>query len=320
MPDPVERICSAGGWPEYYNAYRDAYRLLIERRWALGKGTFVNQLHHTAIPDASGATTGLINWAFYSQPSSATLREFLAIFSQLLTAEPHRIRSSRYIFVVPSGMSLPRADVCAQLVAHASRMDFWCDSIEAALAVPDLLAPLDSINALIGTDDPALPRVMFRELQIGRNLVGPLQELRSRVLRRGWPETSIIPRMLWRYVVDSAFVLTAFRLGLDTSEAAAICSDGAGLSAQLAADRARDAGWGTEAMDYCARIISTHPPKTVAYTVKPGDMLSLIVRERYEVSFNRLWPLIRILNPEISNPNLIIAGRTLKLPELDEEI
>jgi hypothetical protein len=35
------------------------------------------------------------------------------------------------------------------------------------------------------------------------------------------------------------------------------------------------------------------------------------------MSFDRLWPIIKVLNPTIINPDFIVAGRELRLPILD---
>src|SRR6266850_4560887 len=103
MRDEIQAISVASSWAEYYDAHKRAYRALLESRWALGTVTFAQQLHHTAIPDAAGATAGVLNWAAYSQPSVETLHAFVPVFKTVLDAEPHRIRSNRYLFFVTNG-------------------------------------------------------------------------------------------------------------------------------------------------------------------------------------------------------------------------
>src|SRR5438045_658180 len=106
MSEPLSQIVGASNWTEYYNAYKVAYTRLFATQWAFGSPSFAQQLHHPAIPDASGTAANIFNWAAYSQPSSATLKAFIPIFAGVLRTEPHRIRSSKYLFFVTTGAPL----------------------------------------------------------------------------------------------------------------------------------------------------------------------------------------------------------------------
>lgn len=55
---------------------------------------------------------------------------------------------------------------------------------------------------------------------------------------------------------------------------------------------------------------SSSKPKTTSYTIKRGDTLSALAR-RHGTTVNELMKL----NPQITNPNLIYAGRTLNVPK-----
>jgi hypothetical protein len=59
MSDEIQGIINASNWSEYYEAYKRAYRAVIEFDWALGAATFAQQLHHTAVPDVAGTTAAL---------------------------------------------------------------------------------------------------------------------------------------------------------------------------------------------------------------------------------------------------------------------
>jgi nucleoid-associated protein YgaU len=72
-------------------------------------------------------------------------------------------------------------------------------------------------------------------------------------------------------------------------------------------------------LGYFEDVIKLSPTVTREYRVGPGDMLSLLVRQFYGVSFPTLWPLIRIVNPDISDPNRIRVGQTIAFPVIGEK-
>jgi hypothetical protein len=313
--DELRRISEASDWREYYDAYSNIYHQLLERTWALGYATLVGQLHHSAIPDASGSTCGLVNWAIYSQPSTPTLEAFLKVFNELLTAQPFRVRSSRFIFFAEQEPA-PRDTVNRILFDVARKIDFYCDSLKSALSVPSKCGALDSINVLASTETPIVKRTVLSELEQSPN-VENLKRLSDSIAAKSLDQVSSIPPSLWKALVDSSFILTAFRFRISATDAEAFCTERGGIGAYLALERARDSNWGAECLSYCNAILQSCPPRAVSYKVEPGDMLSRIVRRNYRLSFDRLWPIIKVLNPTITDPNRIVAGRELKLPILD---
>jgi len=277
----------------------------------------VLELHHVAIPDSSGTTCGLLNWAVYSQPSGPTLEAFLKLFNELLTEQPFRIRSSRYIFLVTEGAPLQRADVYQLLSSVAGKVDFYCDSLDDALSVPEGSAPLDSINVLASADACFLGRGDLTDKSKDLADIKKLTTLCESIGAQKPSQVSSIPPSLWRAFVDSSFILSAFRFGISSGQAAALCGARGGIGAHIARARAHDSRWGKASIEYCDSILETCPFKAFSYRVEHGDMLSRIIRRRYGVSFDRLWPIVKVLNPTIDNPDHIIAGREIKLPELN---
>ncbi|HEX7423493.1 MAG TPA: LysM domain-containing protein [Terriglobales bacterium] len=312
--DDLQRIERASNWLEYYNAYKLVYEDLFERRWALGRATFANQLHHTAIPDVSGSAFGSINWAAYSQPSAETLVAFFPVFRQLLNAEPHRIRSNRYLFFVPHGNPVDPVNAKAALGELAGRVDFWCASLSQALAVPQQYGPVAGLDALLARDKSLLHGVDFSDAK-----VSPFrfcETLRGLVVERLALDNSVVPPSIRLPFVDSSFLLTAFLNRLDVNEAVRLVGDYAGIAAWLAVERAREARWESGSLDYFQEVVKASPPKTRTHVVKPGEFLSTIVRREYQMSYESLWPLIRALNPSLKDPNRILAGQQIKLPVL----
>jgi hypothetical protein len=318
MGEEVKRILESSDWRDYYASYAKAYHRLLENRWALGEATLVGQLHHVAIPDSSGTTCGLLNWAVYSQPSGPTLEAFLKLFNELLTAQPFRIRSSRYIFLVTEGAPLRKADAYQLLSTVAGKIDFYCDALDDALSVPEATAPLDSINVLASADASFLSRRNLIEMSKGLVDIEKLTTLCESIGAQKPNEVSSIPPSLWRAFVDSSFILSAFRFGLSSGQAAALCGARGGIGAHIARARAHDSSWGKGSIEYCDSILEACPFKAFSYRVEHGDMLSRIIRRLYGVSFDRLWPIVKVLNPRIENPDRIIAGREIKLPELND--
>jgi hypothetical protein len=253
----------------------------------------------------------------YSQPSELTLKAFLSLFNELLAAQPFRIRSSRYIFLVTEGDPPPRPDIYQLLSNVSGKIDFYCDSLAQALSLPSGSAPLDSINVLASGDACLLGRDVLIDLAEHSVNIEKLTTLCESIGAQAPSEVSSIPPSLWRAFVDSSFILSAFRFGISSRQAAALCGTRGGIGAHIAKERARDSDWGQASIEYCNSILESCPFKAFSYRVEPGDMLSRIVRRRYGVSFDRLWPIVKVLNPTINNPDRIIAGREINLPELN---
>ncbi len=150
MNKPLDRIKSASTWDEYYHAYKAAYSDILKSRWALGATSFARNIHHTAVPDVSGSTARLLNWAVYSQPSLESFSAFLTVFKELLQAEPNRIRSNRYIFFVAEGASPSLDTVKVALETIGDPLDFWCISLEEAFSFPESFSLLLGLDALLG--------------------------------------------------------------------------------------------------------------------------------------------------------------------------
>jgi len=316
VPDAITRIHESSDWREYYSAYADAYRSLFEDRLALGRVDLVGQLHHTAIPDASGTMCGIVNWAAYSQPSPPTLSAFLELFGELVKMQPQRIRSSRYIFLTPDGEPLAYGEAGRRIGGEADKIDYCCDSFSMALAVATEYGPIDSLNVLAAAAHPLVRREEMKDTDGQAGDKGRLQAVRNRLLGVPLTGRSVIPPMLVQPFIDSCFVLTAYRLGLPLEDTAAFCEGRGGIGAHLALERARESRWNDECIIYCTRLLDQCPARAIDYVVKPGDMLSRIVRREYGMSFDRLWPVIHGLNPEIRDPNLIRAGQVIRLPHL----
>jgi hypothetical protein len=230
--DELIRIREASDWREYYDAYSTIYHRLLEHKWALGYSALVGQLHHSAIPDASGSTCGLLNWAIYSQPSSPTLEAFLKVFNELLAAQPFRVRSGRFIFLVEQE-PVPRDTVNKLLFGVAGKIDFYCDSLKDAFSVSPRCGPLDSINVLASTEAPIVKRTVLSELEKESPNVQNLKRLSDSIAASPLDQVSSIPPSLWRALVDSCFVLSAFRFGISATDAEAFCMERGGIGAYL---------------------------------------------------------------------------------------
>ncbi len=308
----------ANTWEEYYGAFKDAYRHLLEESLALGTAGFAQQLHHTAIPDVTGTMVGSLNWAVYSQPSPQTLQAFLPVFRDLLKAEPHRIRSSRYLFFVADGSPLSRVDIKSALGDLGNLVDFWCGSLDRAISLSKHYALPLSLDALLGDGTLLDGYLSSHSLYSEYSSLDFLASFRNYSLEHLPIATSIAPRPIRRPLIDSSFILASFKLNIDPQQVVAMIGADIGISAYMASNRAKASNWRTETVAYCERILLLCPPKVIEYTVEPGDILSRIVRKHYEMSFSLLWPLIRILNPDIADPNRIFAGQRIRLPDLSE--
>jgi hypothetical protein len=319
MHELLATLKVADGWLAYYEAYKALYREVLERRWALGRATFANQLHHTAVPDASGATIGAVGWAAYSQPSDASLSAFLAVFTRLVSSEPHRIRSNRYLFLVPNDPALDRHAASTALGPMGDKLDYWCGSLEEALAWPQKTSSLESINAMLRVDVSFVQRSDAENLLTSSDKKNALNNLRAKMLETPVSSNSTLPPAIRNAYLDSSVVLAAIQIGLSPSDIVAICGEDVGVAAFIACDRASASGWQNADVSLCKDVLALAPPATRVYTVAPGDILTRVVRHFYEQPFETLWPLISILNPEINDPNLIRIGQRLRLPLLGNQ-
>jgi LysM domain-containing protein len=310
MTEEVHAILLASNWVDYYEAHKRAYSLLLMKRWGLGAGTFAQQLHHTAVPDVSGETGGgTLNWAAYSQPSAKTLEAFVPVFRTVLKAEPHRIRNNRYLFFVSSGNALPVAvirDLLGDLGAH---IDVWSGSLEHELEIVDTSATLAGASALMDCATSAEQRTDWP---------AGFESMRNYVRSDGTLSLSVVPKVMRLPLLTSSAILYCYREAIPVTDAIAVIGIGSAIAAYIAAERARRASWGASAVAYCEAIAESSETATTEYVVQPGDTLSRVVRERFEIAFHSLWPIIRALNPHLKDPNLILSGQRLLLPSLDE--
>ncbi len=132
--------------------------------------------------------------------------------------------------------------------------------------------------------------------------------------------STIAPRPIVKFLIDSFFILLAFKSSIEHYLAVKIIGENAAFPALIARERAIKSDWPKEAETYCNAITEIHPLKTIEYIVKPGDTLSFIIRNNYELTFNLLWPLISVVNPEITDPNYIKVGQRISLPEISAEL
>jgi len=316
MRDGIRRISEAAGWSDYYQAFKDAYTEVLGSGWALGRLGFAQHLHHTAIQDVSGNVHGAMAWSVYSQPSHETLSAFLDVFCELLEREHQRIRSGRYLFFVTSGPAMPMERASEILGPLASQVDFWCGSLEEVISLDPAPRAAVGLEALFGA------RRWLRDAESfgGGEKAG---DVALRLLRNGALEgidfgRSVAPRALRSGLFDSCLILAGLRLGCTVSQVADTVGSGVGVGALIAHERAHSSGW-NHAEAFLRELMERHPIASEDYVVKPGDILSRIVRERYETSYDKMWPLIRALNPELHDPNLIVAGRHLLLPKMNAQ-
>jgi nucleoid-associated protein YgaU len=174
------------------------------------------------------------------------------------------------------------------------------------------MATLTGGRALLGTRDEAATEAAEANWQ--NRLQAMRQELRSQVNR----SVSVVPRQIRLPLLNSTAVLFCYRAQVGVAEAVASLGRGAAVAALIAAERARSASWGTAAVQYCEAVAAGSEAQGTEYIVQPGDTLSRIVRRHFEMAFDRLWPLIRALNPRLSDPNLIFAGQKILLPSLED--
>lgn len=319
MHKEIQSINEAKNWQEYYKAYKDIYNLLIETRWAFGNCSFANQLHHAAIPDASGSILDSVSWAIYSQPSPETLEAFLSVFVQLLKKEPHRIRNNRYLFVVPNGPPLSIKKINHILEEVAGKLDFWSLSFDRTLNISGAHSTLSGLNALFSSEKALISDDEFKSFN-NKDINGEefINILRTRFLNEGVFQKSIVPSKLIWPLIDSSFILTSYRLNMSIGKIIQIIGKHAGIAAHIAINRARVSKWSSDAIEYCSTVLEACPLPTEDYLVKPGDILSRIVRNKYEMPFVMVWPLIQAINSNIKDPNFIKSGQKIKLPLFPE--
>jgi hypothetical protein len=318
MPDFVDDIRSATDWNSYYSAYTALFKEIIQSRWGLGAVTFANHLHHTAIPDASGSMLGTVRWAAYSQPSRETLSAFVTVFAQLLKREPHRMRSNRYLLLVPEGQPLERAIVATELGTQAKLVDYWCGSLAQSLRWPAGGAVLESINVLFQADLPLITEADGHELENAEQSSLTLSELRGRLLPQLADLPSIVPPRIRKAYMDSTLILAAYRNHLAPSVVSEIFGSDAGIAAYIAENRAKKSGWASDASAFCESVWNLSPPEATIHIVAPGDTLSRLAREYYQQPFESVWPLIKALNPDSSDPNFIRIGQRIAMPIIRE--
>jgi len=320
MSNPLIQIKEAETWQEYYEAYKSVYKNLLKSRWALGATSFAQNIHHTAVPDVSGSTAKLVNWAVYSQPSPESFSAFLSVFKELIQSEPNRIRNNRYIFFVAEGASPSRDTVKSALGTIGERLDFWCISLEEAFSFPEPYSILLGLDALLGDGTWLNPFISNKQNISRSNPLEFLQAVHSSAIDQLPISSTIAPKVIVKYLIDSFFILLASKSSIEPYSLVKIIGEDAAFPALIAVERAQTSGWPKETETYCNAIREAFPLKTVNYKVKPGDMLSFIIRDHYELPFHLLWPLISVVNPEISDPNLIKIGQRLRLPEIPPDL
>jgi hypothetical protein len=316
MKQLLYKIQEAKTWKDYYDAYKRAYSYILNDLWALGKMGFAQQLHHTAVPDVTGAIVDSVNWAAYSQPSHETLEKFLPVFSESLRAEPQRIRSSRYFFFVTYGVPIETSMVQRAFGDLCKQVDFWCGSFEDILSAGNLYSTAIGLGALLSTGKWCPPIDRTTNTLSGNDAIVFLQDIHETINKQISISHSIIPRQIIIPLANSFIILMGFRMNVSVESLITIIGDSVGIATCIALDRVKASGWQKESINYCEQIFSLKPPKTNDYIVQPGDILSRVVRQRYEMAFYQLWPLIRVLNPQIKDPNRIFPEQRIHLPVL----
>lgn len=316
MSDCLQRIAAASTWQDYYDAHKAAYTTILQEHWAFGTPGFAQQLHHTAIPDVSGSVAGVVNWAVYSQPSAETLESFLGVFAELLHSEPHRIRNSRYLFFVTSGPSVPREKVDNILGRLAERVDYWCGSFVEFFLADRLWRAALGLEALFGARHWLNKIESCQRNQLDELTLATLKAIRAAAQNEIASSNSVAPLLIRGAYVDSSIILLGAKAGYSPEILADLVGEGAGVAAYIARERARISLWQEGLVNICQELLTLRPPRVEEYVVQPGDILSRIIRERYEMPYERLWPLIRALNSKLRNPDLIFVGQRLLLPVL----
>ncbi|GEM_PF-4921357 len=318
MSDYLRRIAASSTWQEYYDAHKAVYTTIFQAYWGFGNPGFAQQLHHTAIPDVSGTVSGAMNWAVYSQPSAETLESFIAVFVEQLRSEPHRIRSSRYLFFVTAGPPAPRERIEVILGPLARHVDYWCGSFDDVLSANPPTNVALGLEALFGSR--CWVGEVDKSMALGRCAPSTLKAFRDTALLAAASSNSVAPSVIRDALVDSSIILLGVSTGCTADTLTSVLGkERVGIAAYIARERARSSLWQNDAVVLCQDLLTRYPPQVEEYVVRPGDILSRIIRERYEISYERLWPLIRVLNSDLRDPNLILVGQRLRLPVLGVE-
>lgn len=316
MSDYLQRIAAASTWQDYYDAHKAVYTTILQEHWAFGTPGFAQQLHHTAIPDVSGSVAGAVNWAVYSQPSAETLESFLGVFAELLHSEPHRIRNSRYLFFVTAGPAVPREKADNILGPLAARVDYWCGSFDEFFSADKLWRAALGLEALYGARNWLIKNESCQWNPYDELTLTTLKAVRDAAHKETASSNSVVPLLIRGAFVDSSIILIGVKAGSSPESLADLIGEGAGVAAYIARDRARISLWQEGLVNIWQELLTLRPPRVEEYVVQPGDILSRIIRERYEMPYERLWPLIRALNSNLRNPDRIFVGQRLLLPVL----
>jgi hypothetical protein len=191
----------------------------------------------------------------------------------------------------------------------STRLVYSVECLEEQLTLPAWVSPLHSAFALHASEDRHALSGSYS--LTGRVATDFLENLTARIASGEGLHRSVTDVLLLR----SSILLSAFRLGIPGSEAGLLLGSGAATGAIVAEHRAGESSWGTVAVEYLKAVLRAAPKEVTSYRIQPGDILTRLVRERYGVPFERLWPVIRALNPQIEDPNRIIAGRQIQLPD-----
>jgi hypothetical protein len=231
----------------------------------------------------------------------------LPAFADLLEREPTRIHNNRYIFFVPNEPGPTTKEVVLALHPVGTTIRFFASSIERQLDSPEWQGPLAAAAAISSSEYAIdLRKSMGNELRPREQLFGLAKQLNGEA-RLDFSE---------RLLLGGSLVLSGFRGGIAVSEISELLNQGAWLYGTAALERASASHWGADAERYCEDVQDFRSPDFDEYSVKAGDILSRICRERYQIPFVRVWPSIRELNPEIVDPNRIQIGQLIRLPRL----
>lgn len=131
--------------------------------------------------------------------------------------------------------------------------------------------------------------------------------------------SSIVPPSIRRLHAVSSILLAGVRANLNLEEFLSLEEQDISIAAFVAIDRARASGWTDPELKNLIDLMTRVPPRTRQYVVAPGDILTRLVREFYEQPFETLWPIIKLLNPQIRDPNIIRIGERIAFPLVARE-
>jgi hypothetical protein len=193
-----------------------------------------------------------------------------------------------------------------------NQVDIWSGSLEHELAQIDASVTLHGAKVLM---DYPIPVSAATQADWHATFESMCEAMRSGDAL----SPSVVPRLMRLPLLQSTAILFCYRQNINVSEALSVIGTRAAVAAHIAAERARRSAWGSAAVAYCESVAASSEAAVSEYLVQPGDTLSRIVRGRYEMAFERLWPVIKSLNPRLTDPNLIIVGQRLLLPHLNED-